>query len=94
MKVSSVQTYRVALVLGKSPHFSKLQVPHLYKNGDIGNLSHRIIEKMKQDNLHKYCNHGRCSVKPSTVTVLGSNVGSYGWLVEGTFQDVWGCGRM
>lgn len=54
MKVSSIQTYLVTLTLDKSLHVSKIQVPRLYTNGDLWNPSHRIMEKMKWDNLHKY----------------------------------------
>lgn len=83
VKVSSIQTYLVTLTLDKSLHLSKIQVPRLYTNGDLWNLSHRIMEKMKWDNLHKYCNYGQGSVKPSTIAVLGSNMGSYSWLAGG-----------
>lgn len=54
VKVSSIQTYLVTLTLDKSLHVSKIQVPRLYTNGDLWSPSHRIMEKMKWDNLHKY----------------------------------------
>lgn len=53
VKVSSIQTYRVTLGLG--PVESPLQASSSssLQNGDMRNLSHRILEKMEQDNLHK-----------------------------------------
>lgn len=62
VKVSSVQTYLVTSTLDKSLHLSKTQVPRLYTNGDLWNPSHRIMEKMKWDNLHKYCNCGQAGL--------------------------------
>lgn len=54
----------------------------VYKWGSVEPIS-QDYEKMKWDNLHKYCNYGQGSVKPSTMAVLGSNMGSYSWLAGG-----------